>query len=148
MVDHATDSILIAASADRCWNVVLDFAAYPQWARDIKQVSVVATDEQGRATEVSFRAAAMGRSARYTLRYDYSAAPEALAWELVESDIMRSLSGEYRFVELAGGTQVTYELEVELVLPLPGFVKRRAEHKIIGFALDSLRRRVESLEQP
>ena len=48
-----------------------------------------------------------------------SAAPEALAWELVESDIMRSLSGEYRFVELAGGTQVTYELEVELVLPLP-----------------------------
>ena len=147
MVDHATDSILIAASPASCWGVVLDFDSYPQWARDIKQVTVVERDDEGRATSVAFRAAAMGRSARYTLAYDYDRAPGALSWELVESDIMRSLRGEYRFTSVGSGTQVSYELSVELVLPLPGFVKRRAEHKIIGFALDSLRRRVEALEE-
>ena len=42
-----------------------------------------------------------------------------------------------------GATDVVYELEVELVVPLPGFVKRRAEHKIMHTALDELRAHVE-----
>ncbi len=146
MVEHATDSILIAASPARCWDVVTNFAAYPTWARDLKQVTVLESDIDGRATVVSFRAAAMGRSARYTLGYDYANAPESLAWHLIESDIMRSVNGEYRFRGIAGGTEVSYELSVELILPLPAFVKRRAAHKIIGFALESLRQHITPRE--
>ena len=38
-----------------------------------------------------------------------------------------------------------YELEVELVVPLPGFVKRRAELKIMHTALRELKARVEAV---
>ena len=41
--------------------------------------------------------------------------------------------------------EVVYHLEVDLVVPLPGFVKRRAEAKIIRTALPELKARVESL---
>jgi hypothetical protein len=39
---------------------------------------------------------------------------------------------------------VTYHLEVDLIVPIPGFVKRRAEGKIMGTALRELKKRVET----
>jgi hypothetical protein len=62
----------------------------------------------------------------------------------VEGDIMRALNGAYSFVEVDGGTQVFYELELELVVPLPGFVKRRAEARILIEAVKELKARAES----
>ena len=56
---------------------------------------------------------------------------------------MRRLDGEYRFEPDGDATHVVYELEVDLIIPLPGFVKRRAEHKIMHTALDELRAHVE-----
>jgi hypothetical protein len=38
---------------------------------------------------------------------------------------------------------VTYHLEVDLLVPLPGFVKRRAESRIVSAALRSLRTHLE-----
>ena len=89
----------------------------------------------------------MGRSTSYTLRYDHSGGPERLGWVLVEGDIMRKLDGHYDFEAVEGQpdqTSVTYHLEVELVVPLPGFVKRRAEGRIMHAAIDDLKRRAEA----
>jgi uncharacterized membrane protein len=145
MAERATEQIAIDAPPERCFAVTLDFERYPQWAGDIREVEVVDRDEEGRGTKVAYRAAAMGRSARYTLEYDLSDAPQRLSWKLVEGDIMRVLDGTYTFEREGDGTLVTYELEVELVIPMPGFIKRRAEGKIMGTALRELKRRVESL---
>ena len=48
-------------------------------------------------TEVEFRTSALGRSTHYTLQYDYSHAPQMLAWTMVKGDIQRSIEGAYRF---------------------------------------------------
>jgi uncharacterized membrane protein len=144
MADQATETMEIAAPADRILEVLRDFEAYPTWARDLKGVTVDATDEEGRAREVTFRAAAMGRSTCYTLRYDHG--PSHLGWELVDGDIMRKLDGSYDLAPAGsdGRTLVTYHLAVELIIPLPGFVKRRAEQKIVHTALRELRAHVEA----
>jgi hypothetical protein len=145
MADQATQTMVIAAPAERILDVLLDFDAYPTWARDLKGVTVESTDDTGRGREVTFRAAAMGRSTSYTLRYDY--APDQISWELVRGDIMRRLDGSYLLEPVDGApgrTMVTYHLAVDLVVPLPGFVKRRAETKIIHTALRELRAHVES----
>ena len=95
-----------------------------------------------------FRAAAMGRSTTYLLGYDYAAAPLRLAWRLLEGDITRQLDGSYDFRPVEGDdavTDVDYELTAELVVPLPGFVKRRAETRIMQTALRDLKARVEAV---
>jgi ribosome-associated toxin RatA of RatAB toxin-antitoxin module len=143
MMDVARQEATISATAAELWAVLVDFERYPTWARDLKQAEVLERDEEGRATLVQFRAAAMGRSTTYVLRYDYTDAPTRLPWRLERGDIMRKLDGEYRLEPAGDGTHVTYELEVDLVVPLPGFVKRRAEHKIMHTALDELRAHVE-----
>lgn len=147
MADQATETMLIAAPAERIWEVLVDFDAYPTWARDLKGITVEDVDGEGRARQVTFRAAAMGRSTSYTLRYEYGEDPLTLSWELVRGDIMRRLDGSYVLEPVDDDpdrTLVTYHLDVDLIVPLPGFVKRRAEDKVTHTALAELRTRAEA----
>ena len=60
---------------------------------------------------------------------------------------MRACDGSYSFLPSAsaqGGTDVVYELSIELVVPLPGFVKRRAEVRILN-TVKELKHRVETV---
>lgn len=143
MVDAGSDFIVINASPERCAQVASDFAAYPQWAGDVKEATVLERDASGRASTVEYRASALGRSTHFTLQYDYSQMPTRLSWHMVDGDIMRSIVGSYSFAPEGGGTRVDYTLEIELVLPLPGFVKRRAEKRILS-TLKELKARIES----
>ena len=144
MEEQVTERMIIRGAPERCYDVLTSFEAYPEWAADIKSVSVDKRDEQGRAVQVTFRAAAFGRSTSYTLRYDYRAAPDELSWAQVAGDITRRLDGAYQLVPSGdGATEITYRLVVDLKVPLPGFVKRRAEGRIMGTALRELKARVE-----
>lgn len=146
MADTASMTITVEAPLEKCWAIATDFEKYPDWAKDVKSAVVVARDEQGRATEVEFRTSALGRSTHYTLAYDYSAAPHRLAWRMVKGDIMRAVDGAYMFApESSGGVVVTYNLSIELIVPLPGFVKRRAEVRILN-TVKELKVRAEAVQ--
>lgn len=133
MAETASQTTTIAAAPDRVWAIAIDFEQYPEWAKDIKNVIVRERDAEGRATEVEYRASALGRSTHYTLGYDYSQAPNVLKWSMLRGDIMRTIDGAYIFSAAPdGGTEVRYDLAIELVVPLPGFVKRRAEVRILN----------------
>jgi uncharacterized membrane protein len=144
MAETASQTITTLAPPERVWAIAADVERYPEWAKDVKDVVVRSRDEHGRATEVEFRASALGRSTHYTLAYDYSQAPDVLAWSMVRGDIMRTIDGAYHFSATAdGGTEVRYDLAIELVVPLPGFVKRRAEVRILN-TVRELKVRAES----
>ncbi len=147
MSEHTTQHITIAATPERCFELAADYGTYADWAADIKESTILTTDEFGRGNEVEFRAAAMGRSTHYVLRYNYGSNPLRISWRLMQGDVMQRLDGEYEFAPVDGdpqSTQVTYDLNIDLAVPLPGFVKRRAEAKIIHTALDELKNRVEA----
>lgn len=145
MSQQATESISVAAPPATLFAVATDFPAYPTWVADLKSVTVQETDADGRGLEVAFRAAAFGRSSSYTLRYDYSGAPGALSWSQVTSDLTTRLDGEYRFEADGAGTKVTYQLTVDLLVPIPGFIKARAAQRIMSQALRELKARAEHL---
>ena len=144
MAETASETIRIAAPPGRVWEIAADVERYPDWVRDVKDVVVRSRDEQQRPSEVEFRASALGRSTHYTLAYDYTNAPEVLAWKMVKGDIQRSIEGAYHLTPTDdGGTEVRYDLAIELAAPLPGFVKRRAEVRILN-SVRELRVRAES----
>ena len=146
MADHAAERTEIDASPEACFAVALDFASYTDWASDIKEVEIVAVDDAGRGGDVAYRVAAMGRSTSYTLRYSYGSNPLRLSWRLIEGDVMERIDGEYEFVPIGDGSrcEVRYYVSIDMLVPLPGFVKRRAEAKILHTAMDDLKKRVES----
>jgi ribosome-associated toxin RatA of RatAB toxin-antitoxin module len=144
MAETASETITIDAPPARVWEIAADVERYPEWVRDVKDVVVRSRDEQQRPAEVEFRASALGRSTHYTLAYDYSQAPDVLAWKMVKGDIQRSIEGAYHLTATAdGGTEVRYDLAIELAAPLPGFVKRRAEVRILN-SVRELKTRAET----
>jgi hypothetical protein len=143
MVESGSESVVVSAGLEACFAVTIDFDKYPEWAHDVKQATVLTRDASGRPTVVEFRASALGRSTHYTLEYDYTQAPNKLSWHMSDGDIMRSIIGSYVFQTEGTGTRITYDLAVELVIPLPGFVKRRAEMRILS-TLKELKTRIES----
>lgn len=136
---------VVEAPPQRCYEVAADFERYPEWLPDIQQVVVLDRDDAGRPVAVAFEVGAFGRSAQYILVYDYANAPHSFSWTQREGDITYALEGSYRFEPYGdGATSVHYELGVGLRVPLPGFVRRRAEALILSAALDELKVRAES----
>ena len=97
MTDTASERIRVEAPADRCYDVAIDFESYPEWLRDVKEAKILEVDDEGRGLRVEFRAAALGKSIRYVLGYDYADAPTSFSWHWVEGDMLRRLDGTYRF---------------------------------------------------
>jgi uncharacterized membrane protein len=144
VAEQVSDRIHIDAPPERCYEVTTDYERYPEWAKDVKQATVIERDTEGRGAKVEYRAAAFGRSTRYVLEYDYSQAPAAFSWTLVEGEMVRAIDGTYRFDPDGDGTRVSYDLAIEPSIPLPGFLKRRTAGKIVGTALKELKKEVES----
>ena len=145
MSDHATERKIINATPQQCFDVITDFESYPEWAEDVKSVSVLEIDESGLGGDVRVRAAAMGRSTTYTLRYYYGSNPRIAGDKL--RDITKKIEGEYEFIPLDNGTktEVAYHLAADLAILIPGFVKRRAESRIVRAALEALSARIDSV---
>lgn len=143
MADRTTSSITIAADRAAIMKVIADFASYPEWAGQVKRAEVLTTGDDGRPATVRFVLDAGVISDEYTLGYEWSG-DEAVHWRIVESGRMLSaLTGSYRLAEAGGGTEVTYELAVDLKVPMIGMIKRKAEKVIIDTALKGLKKRVE-----
>ncbi len=147
-VEKTSVSVTVNAPTETCFAVGIDVAAYPEWVEDLTSVEILSTDDAGRPMTARFEAEALGRRTSYVLAYDLSRAPEVLAWNLVSGDLTREIEGCYRFEDASEDpgqpvTTVRYDLTIDLAVPLPGFVKRRAEDKIVRSALDRFKARAE-----
>ncbi|MDT0381025.1 SRPBCC family protein [Streptomyces sp. DSM 42041] len=146
MAEHTSSSITIEAAPAEVMGVISDFARYPEWTGEVKEAEVVSTDDLGRAEQVRLLLDAGAIRDEHTLAYDWVDENE-VHWSLVKSQMLRSLDGSYRLHPLAGGdrTEVTYQLTVDVKIPMLGMIKRKAEKVIIDRALDGLKKRVEAL---
>ncbi|CAM5290288.1 MULTISPECIES: SRPBCC family protein [Streptomyces] len=145
MAEHTSSSITIEAAPAEVMGVIADFARYPDWTGEVKEAEILSKDEQGRAEQVRLLLDAGAIKDDHTLAYNWISDHE-VSWSLVKSQMLRTLDGSYRLVPLAGGahTEVTYQLTVDVKIPMLGMIKRKAEKVIIDRALDGLKKRVES----
>jgi hypothetical protein len=78
------------------------------------------------------------------LSYDWPSDRGSVKWSLVSSSLLKALEGSYRLSPKGSGTDVTYELSVDLIIPLIGLLKRKAERRLTNTALKDLKKRVEA----
>jgi ribosome-associated toxin RatA of RatAB toxin-antitoxin module len=145
MAEHTRSSITIEAAPAAVMGVIADFGRYPDWTGEVKEAEVLATDDAGRAEQVRLLLDAGAIKDDHTLAYTWIGDNE-VRWSLVKSQMLRTLDGSYVLVPLDGGarTQVTYQLTVDVKIPMLGMIKRKAEKVIIDRALAGLKKRVES----
>ncbi|MEJ7628767.1 MAG: SRPBCC family protein [Nocardioidaceae bacterium] len=144
MADQTTSSIAIAAEPASIMAVIADFDSYPTWAKGVQSTEVLSELDDGRAHEVAFVLDAGAIKDEYTLTYDWDG-DERVAWSLVKAKMLKSMEGAYLLSPGSGSTEVTYQLQVDLAIPMIGMLKRKGEKVIIDTALKGLKQRVESL---
>ncbi|RII18246.1 Polyketide cyclase / dehydrase and lipid transport [Streptomyces sp. YIM 130001] len=147
MAEHTSSSITIEAAPADVMGVIADFARYPDWTGEVKEAEVLASDDQGRAEQVRLVMDAGAIKDDQTLAYTWTGANE-VSWTLVKSQMLRALEGSYRLAPAGQGTEVTYQLTVDVKIPMLGMIKRKAEKVIIDRALAGLKKRVESGDEP
>lgn len=149
MADRTESSIVIAAPPNTVLEVIADFASYPEWAKEVRQVSVLTAEVDGRADQVEFTLDAGMIKDTYVLAYDWEIAKDGtgiVSWDLVSAEVLKAMTGSYTLTAQQGGeaTEVTYRLAVDVKIPMLGMLKRKAERMIVDTALTSLKERVES----
>ncbi|GAA2045921.1 SRPBCC family protein [Catenulispora yoronensis] len=144
MSERTKSSIDITAPPEAVLRVITDFAAYPQWTGEVKDARIEERDDAGRALRVWFRMDAGALRDEHTLAYEYPSETE-VHWTLVSSNMMRALDGSYVVEPTATGSHVTYQLTVDVKLPMVGLLKRKVEKLIIDRALSGLKKRVEAI---
>lgn len=145
MAEHTSSSITIDATPADVMGVISDFARYPEWTGEVKETEVLEKDEQDRALQVRLVLDAGAIKDDHVLAYTWTG-DDKVSWTLVKSQMLRALDGSYALKPVAGGerTEVTYQLTVDVKIPMLGMIKRKAEKVIIDRALAGLKKRVES----
>lgn len=143
MGQKVSDSTRIDAHPDVVWNVITDLATYPEWAEGVRDTEVVETNEDGSPHRARLTVDAKVSEISYVIEYRYDGYD--IRWSLVEGDTISQLDGEYLLYETdEGGTEVAYALEVDVDLPLPSFMKKRAARTILEQGLTGLKARAEA----
>jgi len=142
---RTSSDIVIEAPPRRIMDVIADFGQYPVWATGVTTADVVSSHGDGRAERVHFVLEASPIRDEYDLGYIWDA-DSSVSWTLVEKgSMLTSMDGAYVLEPSDGaGTKVTYQLEVNISIPLLGMLKRKAEKVIVDTALKGLKKRVEA----
>jgi uncharacterized membrane protein len=145
MSELSTSTITIDAPIDAVRAILFDLGSYPEWSTAIKSAEVKETDDQGRATSVKVSIDAGMMKDRVLLNYDWSAAPERLEFSMEDADLLTAMNGAYISKAIdADTTSVTYELGVEVSMPIPAMMRTKAEKATIDQALAQLKAHAEN----
>jgi ribosome-associated toxin RatA of RatAB toxin-antitoxin module len=144
VADNTAQTIYIDADPGTVMDVIADIASYPQWVSEYKETEVLEADAEGYPKTARLVLDAAVLKDTMVLSYDWPPDRKSVRWSLVSSSLLRALNGAYHLAPKGSGTDVTYELSVDLIIPMIGLLKRKAERRLTDTALKDLKKRVEA----
>lgn len=148
MADKTAQTIFIEVDPGTVMDVIADIGSYPDWVSEYKEAEVLETDVDGYPTAARFVMDAAVLKDTLVFSYEWPVDRRSVRWSLVSSSLVKALDGEYRLEPKGSGTEVTYELSVDLAIPMIGLLKRKAERRLTDTALKDLKKRAESRVSP
>jgi len=145
MAQFSKSVITIDAPIAAVQKLLFELDKYPEWSTQIKSSEALDRDDQGRVTKVKMSIDAGMMKDRLTLDYDWSQAPSKLSFSLEEADLLTGMDGIYSISSIdEDTTEVTYELEVSLSMPIPAMMRQKAEKATIDAALAQIKSHLEA----
>jgi uncharacterized membrane protein len=145
MANFSKSVITIEAPIAQVQKTLFELDKYPEWSTQIKSSEALDRDDQGRVTKVKMSIDAGMMKDRLTLDYDWSQAPSKLSFSMEDADLLTSMDGIYTITSIdEDTTEVTYELEVSLSMPIPAMMRQKAEKATIDAALAQLKSHLEA----
>jgi hypothetical protein len=135
-----TRDIVIEATPDEIMDVLVDLDSLTEWSSAHQEVEILERDDGGRPSKSRQVIKIVGVSDEQVL--DYTVHDDGVSWTLVSSKQQRAQDGRYTLTPDGDATKVRFELTVDPLVPLPGFVIKRGAKGLMDTATDGLRTRV------
>ena len=137
--------VTIEATPDEIMDVLVDLESLTAWSSTHQKVEVLEWDDRGRPAKSRQVVRVVGVSDEQVL--DYTVHDDGVSWTLVSSKQQRSQQGRYTLTPNGDSTDVHFELTVDPVVPLPGFLIKRGAKGLMETATDGLRKRVLEMKK-
>jgi ribosome-associated toxin RatA of RatAB toxin-antitoxin module len=144
VAEKTAQTIYIDADPNTVMDVIADIGSYPDWVSEYKEAEVLEAYADGNPKVARLVLDTSVLKDTLVLSYKWPKDRGSVNWSLVSSSLLRSLDGVYRLASKGSGTDVTYELTVDIAIPMIGLLKRKAERRLIDTALKDLKKRVEA----
>jgi hypothetical protein len=145
MAINEAREIVIEASPEEIIDVIADLEAMTEWSGPHQSVEILERDDDGRPTKVKMRVKAAGITDEQVMAYSWG--DNVVSWSLVSSGQQRSQDASYTLVPDGDATKVKFQISVDPVVPVPGFILKRAIKGTIDNGTDGLRKRVLQLKK-
>lgn len=142
-MNWAEHTVEIDAPIETCFDAIVDYESFPAWQGAVVSTEVIDRQRDGLGKRVRLFIDAKVRKVDYTLDYTYDR-PTRIEWDFVEGNGINDADGHYLFEALGDErTRATYKLGLEVGIPLPGPVARRAHKQTLKGSVEDLKREAE-----
>lgn len=131
--------VLIEASRDDVMGVLIDLESLTEWSQAHQEIEILERDADGRPSKARQVVKIVGVSDEQVLEYSFD--DDGVSWTLVSSSQQRAQSGRYVLTSQGTSTLVRFELTVDLIAPLPGFLIKKGAKGLMDTATKGLRKR-------
>jgi ribosome-associated toxin RatA of RatAB toxin-antitoxin module len=132
--------VVIEASPKEILDVVADVEAMPEWSSIHQSAEVLERDAQGRPQRAKMKVKTTGVTDEIVLTYTWR--DDGVRWTQESGKASRNQEGGYTLTTQGDKTRTKFDLALDPLVPLPGFVIKRAMKGIMELNTDGLRKRV------
>lgn len=137
----ARQTLLIHARVSDVFAVLVDVEKYPAWMDGVREIQVQEVNSQGEPSNVAMTLEGMGFRDTLTLSYQWG--EHHVSWHLLNASIVSKLHGTFRLQAEGADTLVDYELDADVNISLPGFMKQAGVANIVKATMHNLKARCE-----
>src|SRR5689334_8126198 len=146
MAVRASREVVFDAPPEAIMDVLADVDALPSWSPVHRYVEIVDRYPDGKPHHVRVTMQLLGITNKELLEFHWG--DTWMVWDAQENLQQRGQHVEYNLTSEFDRTRVRFDIIVELSMPLPRFLVRRAKNLVLHVALDRLRHRVMGIAQP
>ena len=135
-----TREVVIDATPDEILDVLFDLESLPEWSSVHRKIEILERDDQGHPSRSKQVVKLVGVSDEQELAYTVH--DDGVSWTLISAKQQRAQEGRYTLSPEGDSTRVRFELTVDLLMPVPGFLVKKGAKSLLDTATEGLRDRV------
>jgi ribosome-associated toxin RatA of RatAB toxin-antitoxin module len=140
MATSDSREVVIEATPEEILDVIADVEATPDWSPQYQKAVILERHPDGRPKQVEMTVKAAGLTDVMVIEYTWT--DSSVNWTLIKSGQLKKQDAGYTLTPNGEKTKVRFDMEIDLSIPMPGFILKRTLKGGMETATDGLRKQV------
>lgn len=137
--------IVIEASPEEVLDVIADLESLTEWSAPHQSSEVIERGDDGRPSVAKMKVKAAGITDEQVVAYTWG--ENTVSWTLVSATQQRAQDATYTLTPEGENTRVKFDISIDPLVPLPGFLIKRTIKGVMDTSTEGLRKRVLSVKK-